>query len=87
MPHLRAQYPGLNLLGLPVIDTLELSAIASPRTHITGWIKGYKLLSDSRNDPVKDARLTLELLSDEVEALMVMHRSDPDWVALLHYAV
>jgi len=70
---------------LPVIDTLELSAIAFPENPHHRLVKGYKLLSDSRNDPVKDARLTLDLLVEEVDALFEMQRADPDWVSLLHF--
>jgi ATP-dependent DNA helicase RecQ len=82
---LRRQYPGLRCLQLPVLDTLELSAIAFPTNPYHRLVKGYKLLSDSRNDPVKDARVALDLLGDEVEALAEMERVDPDWAALLHF--
>lgn len=85
LPLLRRQYPTLGCLDLPVLDTLELSAIAFPSNPYHRLVKGYKLLSDSRNDPVKDARLALELLGDEVEALVEMLRSDRDWVSLLHF--
>jgi ATP-dependent DNA helicase RecQ len=85
LPQLRRQYPTLGLLDLPILDTLELSAIAFPANPYHRLVKGYKLLSDSRNDPVKDARLALDLLEDEVEALVEMHHADPDWVALLHF--
>jgi ATP-dependent DNA helicase RecQ len=85
LPQLRRQYPGLACLNLPVIDTLELSAIAFPANPYHRLVKGYKLLSDSRNDPVKDARLTLDLLVEEIDALFEMQRADPDWVSLLHF--
>ena len=48
-------------------------------------VKGYKLLSDSKNDPVKDARLALDLLHDEVVALAAMQDDDPNWMSLLHF--
>lgn len=85
LPQLRRQYPGLAFLDLPVIDTLELSAIAFPSNPYHRLVKGYKLLSDSRNDPLKDARLALDLFADELDSLTEMHRSDPEWVSLLHY--
>ena len=85
VPQLRRQYPGLACLDLPVLDTLELSAIAFPSNPYHRLVKGYKLVSGSRNDPVKDARLTLDLLVEEVGALSEMHRIDPQWVALLHF--
>src|SRR5207253_78221 len=61
------------------------STIAFPNNPYHRLVKGYKLLSDSRNDPLKDARLTLDLFGEEIEALGEMHRSDPGWVALLHF--
>lgn len=85
LPQLRRQYPGLALLELPVIDTLELSAIAFPTNPYHRLVKGYKLLTDSRNDPTKDARLALDLLGDEIDALADMQRADPDWVSILHF--
>jgi len=85
VPQLRRQYPGLACLDLPILDTLELSAIAFPSNPYHRLVKGYKLISDSRNDPVKDARLALDLVSEEVDALSDMQRIDPEWVALLHF--
>ena len=85
LPQLQRQYPALGFLALPVLDTLELSAIAFPSNPYHRLVKGYKLLSDSRNDPVKDARLTLDLLGDEVDALAQMQQADADWVTLLHF--
>ena len=85
VPQLRRQYPGLACLDLPILDTLELSAIAFPSNPYHRLVKGYKLISDSRNDPVKDARLALVLVSEEIDALVDMHGIDPEWVALLHF--
>lgn len=85
VPQLRRQYPGLTCLDLPILDTLELSAISFPSNPYHRLVKGYKLVSDSRNDPVKDARLTIDLLVDEVEALSEMHGIDSQWTGLLHY--
>jgi len=85
VPQLRRQYAELACLDLPILDTLELSAIAFPANPYHRLVKGYKLISDSRNDPVKDARLALDLLSEEVDALFDMQRIDPEWVALLHF--
>lgn len=84
---LRRQYPDLQCTSLPVLDTLELSAFAFPNNPYHRLIKGYKLVSDSRNEPERDARIALELLVDELVALDEMKRSDPEWVALLHFLV
>jgi len=46
---------------------------------------GYKLVSDSRNDPLKDARLALDLLAEEIEAFAQMHATDPAWIGVLHF--
>ena len=87
LPALRRQYPGLACLDLPLIDTLEWSALAFPTNPYHRLVKGYKLVSDTRNDPLKDARITLGLLGEEVEAFAAMDASDPAWLALLHFLV
>ena len=55
LPALRHQYPGLSSIRLPVVDTLELSAIAFPNNPYHRLVKGYKLVSDARNEPLRDA--------------------------------
>jgi ATP-dependent DNA helicase RecQ len=87
LPELLRQYPDLACLSLPIIDTLEWSALAFPANPYHRLVKGYKLLSDSRNDPLQDARVTLDLLDQEVEAFARMHADDPGWLALLHFLV
>jgi ATP-dependent DNA helicase RecQ len=82
---LRKQYPALRSTQLPVLDTLELSTIAFPNNPYHRLVKGYKLISDSKNEPERDARITLDLLVDELAALDEMWRSDADWVVLLHF--
>lgn len=72
LPHLRATDPDLKLLQLPVIDTLRLSPLAFPRNPYHRLVKHYKdggLLRFSANDPALDTRISLQLLSDEEEAL------------------
>jgi ATP-dependent DNA helicase RecQ len=85
LPQLQRQYPHLAAVNLPVLDTLELSAIAFPTNPYHRLVKGYKLLSDAKNDPVKDARLALDLLHDEIVALTAMQQDDPDWMSLVHF--
>jgi ATP-dependent DNA helicase RecQ len=84
---LKRQYPGLRCTSLPVLDTLELSALAFPNNPYHRLVKGYKLVSDSRNEPERDARIALELLVDELVALDEMRQSDPEWLSLLHFLV
>ena len=70
--YLREENPDLKLLELPSVDTLWLSPLAFPRNPYHGLIKHYKdagLKREQRNNPELDARITLELFSDEYEAL------------------
>ncbi len=55
-PLLRAQAPQAGLLRLPVLDTLYLSPLAFPENPYHALVKDYKLVRDSVNDPVADAR-------------------------------
>ena len=87
VPQLQRQFPDLACLRLPVIDTLEWSVLAFPCNPYHRLVKGYKLLTDTRNDPLKDARITLDLLGDELAAFAAMQASDPDWLGLLHHLV
>lgn len=69
---LAAVKPDLRLLKLPSIDTLWLSPLAFPRNPYHSLVKHYKdarLKREQRNNPELDARITLELFSDEYEAL------------------
>ncbi|MDZ5455333.1 RecQ family ATP-dependent DNA helicase [Azohydromonas lata] len=84
LPLLAQQYPGLQCLELPLIDTLELSALAFPRNPYHRLVKGYKLVCEARSEPLLDARLALELLADEIQAFEVLHATDPAWCGTLH---
>ncbi len=57
------------LAAVPVIDTLFLSPLAFPANPYHRLVKDYKIVSDTVNDPVHDAQLSLALLADEIEAL------------------
>jgi ATP-dependent DNA helicase RecQ len=85
LPALAAQLPGLDWLDLPVVDTLELSPLAFPRNPYHRLVKGYKIVSDSRNDPVGDARLALDLLAEELHEFRRLREADPHWLGLLHF--
>jgi len=85
LPQLERQFLGLTCLRLPLIDTLELSAIAFPQNPYHRLVKGYKLVSDARNEPLRDARLTLDLLHEEIQAFAALHKVDPAWAGLLHH--
>ncbi|MFA7504202.1 MAG: RecQ family ATP-dependent DNA helicase [Burkholderiaceae bacterium] len=85
LPLLTAQFPGLAWQHRPIIDTLELSPLAFPRNPYHRLVKGYKIVSECRNDPVHDARLTLELLADQLREFARLQVADPAWTGLLHF--
>jgi ATP-dependent DNA helicase RecQ len=71
-PHLAAARADLALLRLPRIDTLRLNPLAFPRNPYHHLVKHYQngaIRRGQRNDPELDARLTLELLHDQLVAL------------------
>ncbi len=85
LPVLQQLFPELELLRLPVIDTLELSPLAFPENPYHRLVKDYKLVSDSRNDPLRDAQLSLTLFSEEQAAFRALQDTRPDDVALFHF--
>ncbi len=72
IPHLRAAAPDLELLAKPPIDTLRLNPLAFPANPYHKLVKHYQdggLLRGQVNDPELDARLALDLLTDQREEL------------------
>jgi ATP-dependent DNA helicase RecQ len=69
LPILQRTAPGLGLLAMPVIDTLFLSPIAFPENPYHRLVKEYKLVTQSVNDPLADARLAAVLFQDQWERL------------------
>jgi len=85
IPRLAAAEPGLRLLKLPLVDTLWLSPLAFPRNPYHHLIKHYQdggIRRGSLNDPELDARLALEVFSEEVQALK---EADPDLLTAWHW--
>ena len=85
LEHLRAAAPGMQLLRMPVLDTLRLSPLAFPANPYHRLVKHYQdggLVRGQINNPELDAQLTLELLSDEEEALQ---GADPDLLIAWHW--
>ncbi|MDE0064693.1 MAG: RecQ family ATP-dependent DNA helicase [Gammaproteobacteria bacterium] len=85
IPHLRAAAPGLRLLRLPVLDTLRLSPLAFPANPYHRLVKHYQdggLVRGQVNNPELDARLTLDLLAYERNAL---RNADPDLLSAWHW--
>ena len=62
---LRDTHPRHPLLQLPVIDTLVLSPLCFPENPYHRLVKDYKLVRESLNDPVADARQAAALFGDE----------------------
>lgn len=85
LPALAKLFPSLKLTRLPAVDTLELSPIAFPANPYHSLVKDYKLVRDSRNDPLKDAQLALRLWQDQYAAFEELKASSPDELACQHY--
>ncbi len=85
LPVLSKLFPSLKLNGLPAVDTLELSPIAFPANPYHSLVKDYKLVRDSRNDPLKDAQLALRLWQDQYVAFEELKASSPEELACQHY--
>jgi ATP-dependent DNA helicase RecQ len=85
LPILQAADPGMELLRLPAVDTLWLNPLAFPRHPYHRLVKHYKdapLTRSQRNDPHLDARLALELFSDQCQELS---RGSPELLAAWHW--
>lgn len=85
VPILYRHFGDAILAGLPAVDTLELSPIAFPQNPYHRLVKDYKLVRDSRSDPLRDAQLCLRLFQDEHDALERLARERPKEAACLHY--
>jgi len=59
----------LPFLQKPAIDTLLLSPLAFPENPYHHLVKDYKLVRDSINDPLADARIALVLFAEQCLAL------------------
>jgi len=65
LKYIKTCFPNTPLLNLDVVDTLLLSPLAFPQNPYHSLWKGYKILSFSLNDPLKDAHAAWTLLQDE----------------------
>jgi ATP-dependent DNA helicase RecQ len=85
LPVLREAAPRQRLLKLPTIDTLVLSPICFPENPYHRLVKDYKLVRESINDPVADARQAATLFADEFRALDGLRQKDPRLFEVLHF--
>ncbi len=85
LPVCHAIKPQLAMFDKPVIDTLFLSPLAFPENPYHRLVKNYKLLRDSLNDPLADAKLALSLFQDQWLALKEQ-QAELALLSFYHYA-
>ncbi len=69
---LRKYKPDSPVFNMNLIDTLLLSPVAFPENPYHKLVKDYKLVSNSKNDPLKDSMICENLLNDEICAFLDM---------------
>ena len=72
IPHLQALNPNLEILKLPVVDTLRLNPLAFPRHPYHHLVKHYKdggLVRRQTNDPLLDSQLAFEAFRNQLKKL------------------
>ena len=72
IPHLQALNPNLDILKLPVVDTLRLNPLAFPRHPYHHLVKHYKdggLVRRQVNDPLLDSKLAVEAFANQLKKL------------------
>ena len=83
--HLRAINPDLDLLRLPVVDTLWLNPLAYPRRPYHHLVKHYKdagLIRQTRNNPLLDSKLAFDVLTNQVRQF---RQALPNVLAAYHH--
>ncbi len=73
------------LFDLPIIDTLFLSPLAFPKNPYHRLVKDYKLVKDSYNNPVADARLALSIFKDQLAAFKKQYETFPELIELYRH--
>ena len=68
IPQLKQVCPALTVVDKPAIDTLYLSPLAYPANPYHRLVKDYKIVRDSINDPVQDAKLAGLVFAEQWEA-------------------
>ena len=85
LPVIESLAPNLNLLKKPVVDTLYLSPLAFPENPYHRLVKDYKLVRDSINDPVADARLAASVFVDQWASFITIGNSKEDILSFYRY--
>ncbi len=82
---LRTLAPGHRIHRLPVIDTLFLSPLAFPENPYHRLVKDYKLVKDSLNDPLADARLAGRVFAEQWQRLVALNADQPERLPFYAY--
>jgi ATP-dependent DNA helicase RecQ len=85
LPLIRAVAPHLELHQKPIIDTLYLSPLAFPHNPYHRLIKDYKLVRDTINDPVADARLAASIFKDQWESFTQTAQKEPELMTFYRF--
>ena len=88
LPHLVANRARLSALAAAPVDTLWLNPLAFPQNPYHHLVKHYRdgrLKAGHVNDPELDARLVLQVLSDQIGAFDKLSRNAPDAVLTYHF--
>ncbi len=88
IPWLKSNHPQLSLSSIPLVDTLFLSPLAFPRNPYHRLVKDYKLVKESVNDPLADAKAACTLFCDQVEAFKNMPKRQAafyGWALALYF--
>ena len=88
LPHLVANRARLAALGAAPIDTLWLNPLAFPRNPYHHLVKHYqdgRLQVGHVNDPEQDARLALQVLTDQIAAFARLGQEAPDALMAYHH--
>lgn len=86
LPIAKDAFPQAGFLTLPVIDTLFLSPLAFPENPYHKLVKDYKLVKNSKNDPVADANLARAVFEDQVAAFSALNEKEPGLIAFYAFA-
>lgn len=87
-PHLAAVRPDMRLLKLPMVDTLRLNPLAFPRNPYHHLVKHYQdtqLKLRRVSNPELDARLALDVLTDQCKALKLVNETTPELLLAWHW--
>jgi ATP-dependent DNA helicase RecQ len=88
LPHLASAKSDLEILRRPALDTLWLNPLAFPRNPYHHLVKHYQdgqLKSGHKNNPIEDARLTVDVLVDQFKAFRQANETAPNLLLAWHW--